>query len=177
MLPSSLLCALGANETRNVRRSSDVVLCARLTLSSPPLTCAPQVQERRAMRGLAASARIQGQYRSAIKHLERVLEISQEFKEFTGARGQYDSECLSVCKAVVVWKSPTPGAYAGDLTRSQGVQTYRLGDPAAAPHNVCCSAPLGLLLAHVLQWKNVETCMTGTQAAGAATRSSLSVST
>jgi hypothetical protein len=36
------------------------------------------------MRGLAASARIQGQYKSAIKHLERVLEISQEFKEFTG---------------------------------------------------------------------------------------------
>ena len=45
-----------------------------------------QVQERRAMRGLAASARIQGQYKSAIKHLERVLEISQEFKEFTGAK-------------------------------------------------------------------------------------------
>lgn len=37
------------------------------------------------MRGLAASARIQGQYKSAIQHLERVLEISQEFKEFTGA--------------------------------------------------------------------------------------------
>jgi tetratricopeptide (TPR) repeat protein len=43
-----------------------------------------QVQERRAMRGLAASARLQGQYRSAIKHLERVLEISQETKEHTG---------------------------------------------------------------------------------------------
>jgi len=42
------------------------------------------VQERRAMRGLAASARIQGQYKTAIKHLERVLEISQEFKEYTG---------------------------------------------------------------------------------------------
>ncbi len=43
-----------------------------------------QVQERRAMRGLAAAARLQGQYRSAIKHLERVLEISREMREFTG---------------------------------------------------------------------------------------------
>jgi hypothetical protein len=43
-----------------------------------------QVQERRAMRGLAASARLQGQYKSAIKHLERVLEISKAMKEFTG---------------------------------------------------------------------------------------------
>jgi len=48
-----------------------------------------KVQERRAMRGLAASARIQGQYKSAIKHLERVLEISQEFKEFTGDADAY----------------------------------------------------------------------------------------
>jgi len=45
---------------------------------------ADRVMERRAMRGLAAAARLQGQFRSAIKHLERVLEISREMKEFTG---------------------------------------------------------------------------------------------
>lgn len=48
-----------------------------------------KVQERRAMRGLAASARLQGQYRSAIKHLERVLEISKEMREFTGDADAY----------------------------------------------------------------------------------------
>ncbi len=36
------------------------------------------------MRGLAASARLQGQYRAAIKHLERVLEISRDMREYTG---------------------------------------------------------------------------------------------
>jgi hypothetical protein len=45
---------------------------------------AVQVQERRATRGLAAAARLQGQYRNAIKHLERVLEISQQMREYTG---------------------------------------------------------------------------------------------
>lgn len=43
-----------------------------------------KVQERRAMRGLAAACRLQGQYRTAIKHLERVLAISKEMQEFTG---------------------------------------------------------------------------------------------
>lgn len=51
---------------------------------------ADRVQERRAMRGLAAAARIQSQFRAAIKHLERVLEISNgeggEGEE-TGGRG------------------------------------------------------------------------------------------
>ena len=45
---------------------------------------ADRVQERRAVRGLAAASRLQGQYRAAIKHLERVLEISKEMREFTG---------------------------------------------------------------------------------------------
>ncbi|GBF92346.1 hypothetical protein Rsub_05548 [Raphidocelis subcapitata] len=48
-----------------------------------------RVQERRAMRGLAAAARLQGQYRAAIKHLERVLEISREMAEFTGDADAY----------------------------------------------------------------------------------------
>lgn len=43
-----------------------------------------KVQERRATRGLAAAARLQGQYKAAIGHLERVLEISKEMQEFTG---------------------------------------------------------------------------------------------
>lgn len=48
-----------------------------------------KVQERRAMRGLAAAARLQGQYRAAIKHLERVLDISREMREFTGDADAY----------------------------------------------------------------------------------------
>lgn len=34
-----------------------------------------RVKERRATRGLAAAARMQGQLRQAVKHLERVLEV------------------------------------------------------------------------------------------------------
>ena len=52
------------------------------------------VQERRAMRGLAAAARLQGQYKAAIKHLERVLEISKEMREFTG-----DADAVSAAAA------------------------------------------------------------------------------
>lgn len=48
-----------------------------------------KVQERRAMRGLAAAARLQAQYKAAIKHLERVLEISKEMNEFTGDADAY----------------------------------------------------------------------------------------
>ncbi|WIA15256.1 hypothetical protein OEZ85_001928 [Tetradesmus obliquus] len=48
-----------------------------------------KVQERRATRGLAAAARLQGQYRNAIKHLERVLEISQQMREYTGDADAY----------------------------------------------------------------------------------------
>jgi len=50
---------------------------------------ADKVQERRANRGLAAAARLQGQYRTAIKHLERVLEISREMREYTGDADAY----------------------------------------------------------------------------------------
>ncbi len=48
-----------------------------------------QVQERRAVRGLAAASRLQGQYRAAIRHLERVLAISREIGEFTGDSDAY----------------------------------------------------------------------------------------
>jgi tetratricopeptide (TPR) repeat protein len=48
-----------------------------------------RVQERRAMRGLAAAARLQGQHRAAIRHLERVLEISQAMGEYTGDADAY----------------------------------------------------------------------------------------
>lgn len=47
-----------------------------------------RVRERRAMRGLAASARMQGQYRQAIKHLERVLEISNDIRDHVGDAGE-----------------------------------------------------------------------------------------
>lgn len=47
-----------------------------------------KVQERRATRGLAAAARLQGQYKTAIGHLERVLQISRDMQEYTGERQQ-----------------------------------------------------------------------------------------
>jgi pentatricopeptide repeat protein len=47
------------------------------------------VQQRRAVRGLAAAARLQGQYRAAIGHLERVLELSREMGEYTGDADAY----------------------------------------------------------------------------------------
>ena len=47
------------------------------------------MQERRAVRGLAAAARLQGQYRDAIVQLERVLLISREMAEFTGDADAY----------------------------------------------------------------------------------------
>ncbi|GIL89931.1 hypothetical protein Vretimale_17933 [Volvox reticuliferus] len=50
---------------------------------------ADKVQERRAQRGLAASCRLTHQYRQAIKHLERVLEISREIGEYTGDADAY----------------------------------------------------------------------------------------
>ena len=47
------------------------------------------VQQRRAVRGLAAAARLQGQHRAAIGHLERVLELSREMGEYTGDADAY----------------------------------------------------------------------------------------
>jgi tetratricopeptide (TPR) repeat protein len=43
-----------------------------------------RVQERRAVRGLAAACKLQGRYQEAIGYYERVLLISQAMGEFTG---------------------------------------------------------------------------------------------
>lgn len=48
-----------------------------------------KIQERRANRGMAASLRLLGQYKQAIKHLERILDISREMREFTGDSDAY----------------------------------------------------------------------------------------
>lgn len=48
-----------------------------------------KIQERRAMRGLAAAARLQGQFRTAIRHLEQVLEISKEIDDHIGDADAY----------------------------------------------------------------------------------------
>jgi tetratricopeptide (TPR) repeat protein len=48
-----------------------------------------RVRERRAVRGLAAAARMTGQGRAAIRHLERVLEISRELDDFVGDADAY----------------------------------------------------------------------------------------
>eukprot|EP01025_Chloroclados_australasicus_P036030 TRINITY_DN3665_c0_g1_i1.p1 TRINITY_DN3665_c0_g1~~TRINITY_DN3665_c0_g1_i1.p1 ORF type:complete len:328 (+),score=48.03 TRINITY_DN3665_c0_g1_i1:115-1098(+) len=50
-----------------------------------------KIFERRAVRGLAAAAKMQGQLRSAVKHLERVLQLSQELNEYTGDADAYGS--------------------------------------------------------------------------------------
>ncbi|KAG1671292.1 hypothetical protein FOA52_010864 [Chlamydomonas sp. UWO 241] len=43
-----------------------------------------KIQERRACRGLAAASRLNKQHATAIKYLERVLEVSREMQEYTG---------------------------------------------------------------------------------------------
>jgi len=48
-----------------------------------------KTQERRAVRGLAASARLLGEYRTAITHLERVLQISDEVDDHLGDSDAY----------------------------------------------------------------------------------------
>lgn len=48
-----------------------------------------KVQERRAVRGLAAAARLQGQHAAAVKHLERVLQISDEMQDHVGDADAY----------------------------------------------------------------------------------------
>ncbi|CAD7701494.1 unnamed protein product [Ostreobium quekettii] len=48
-----------------------------------------RIQERRAMRGLAAAARLQGQYRTAIRHLEQVLDISSDIDDHIGDADAY----------------------------------------------------------------------------------------
>uniref|UniRef100_A0A383W2R7 Uncharacterized protein n=1 Tax=Tetradesmus obliquus TaxID=3088 RepID=A0A383W2R7_TETOB len=50
-----------------------------------------RVQERRAVRGLAASCKLQGRYQEAIGYYERVLLISQAMGEFTGDADAYGS--------------------------------------------------------------------------------------
>lgn len=49
------------------------------------------VLQRRAMRGMAASSRMQGNNQSAIKHLKGVLELSKQMNEFTGDADAYGS--------------------------------------------------------------------------------------
>lgn len=48
-----------------------------------------KVRERRAVRGLAAASRLTGQGRAAIKHLERVLEISKDLDDYVGDADAY----------------------------------------------------------------------------------------
>jgi tetratricopeptide (TPR) repeat protein len=49
------------------------------------------VLQRRAMRGMAASSRMQGNNQSAIKHLKSVLALSDTMKEYTGDADAYGS--------------------------------------------------------------------------------------
>ena len=49
------------------------------------------VLQRRAMRGMAASSRMQGNSQSAIKYLKQVLQLSQEMGEYTGDADAYGS--------------------------------------------------------------------------------------
>lgn len=49
------------------------------------------VLQRRAMRGMAASSRMQGNNQSAIKHLKSVLALSETMKEYMGDADAYGS--------------------------------------------------------------------------------------
>ncbi|KAL3132430.1 hypothetical protein ABBQ32_008988 [Trebouxia sp. C0010 RCD-2024] len=48
-----------------------------------------QVQQRRAVRGLAAAARLQGQYKAAVHHLENVLKLSSQMQDNVGDADAY----------------------------------------------------------------------------------------
>ncbi len=48
-----------------------------------------QVQQRRAVRGLAAAARLQGQYKAAVHHLENVLKLSDQMNDHVGDADAY----------------------------------------------------------------------------------------
>lgn len=48
-----------------------------------------QVQQRRAVRGLAAAARLQGQYKAAVHHLENVLKLSSHMNDHVGDADAY----------------------------------------------------------------------------------------
>lgn len=48
-----------------------------------------QVQQRRAVRGLAAAARLQGQYKAAVQHLESVLKLSSQMDDHVGDADAY----------------------------------------------------------------------------------------
>ena len=64
------------------------------------------LQERRATRGLAAAARLQGQYKTAIGHLERVLQISRDMQEYTGERQQQGPSPGAACHRCVHVAAP-----------------------------------------------------------------------
>eukprot|EP00983_Pelagomonas_calceolata_P019376 608984-Pelagomonas_calceolata.AAC.1 len=113
------------------------------------------------MRGLAASARIQGQYKSAIKHLERVLEISQEFKEFTGARlsGTACAEWGAVMQIVCFMdkRSSMPNS-SGHSVTSSGVLCTRMLHLrshmllASFSQSQAMQTPMELLLIAIRTW-------------------------
>ena len=48
-----------------------------------------KVQQRRAVRGLAAAARLQGQHKSAIEHLKQVLKLSKQMDDHVGDADAY----------------------------------------------------------------------------------------
>ena len=48
-----------------------------------------QVQQRRAVRGLAAAARLQGQYKAAVHHPENVLKLSSQMDDHVGDADAY----------------------------------------------------------------------------------------
>lgn len=48
-----------------------------------------QVQQRRAVRGLAAAARLQGQYKAAVHHLKEVLKLSRKMNDHVGDADAY----------------------------------------------------------------------------------------
>jgi hypothetical protein len=62
-----------------------------------------RVKERRATRGLAACARKQGQLRQAVKHLERVLYISREIRDFVGDADAYGTIAGGCGGVAEVW--------------------------------------------------------------------------
>ncbi|CAL8461848.1 g1379 [Coccomyxa elongata] len=91
MTPEAKQCVQALREGKRLLKekqgASAMVRFERALMLAKALS--DKCQERRATRGLAAAARLQGQHRAAIQHLLRVLEISKEMKDTVGDADAY----------------------------------------------------------------------------------------
>lgn len=121
-----------------------------------------KVAERRAVRGLAAASRLQGQYQSAIKHLQRVLEISREMGDHVGDADAYgtiadiytdmgDLEAVRSSAAGMkdAWAKKFCQVHIGLLMLAEGFRGWRC----------CCSGAVVSAIGHPLAVNCCISCL------------------